>query len=231
MQLNILFLFSQSIINPNEMKKIFLLIFLSIFLFSGCIEIVEEITINPDRSGTVSFNMDLGTWGGLAINMGDKYMQSSMLNQIKNLPEKVAGILKEVNGLSNIKPITNKKGLYSISFDFKNFKQLNAAIYKLFDVKKKFFEPNYLRLTKNKLMKKNYAPALRLIVNKYQDQLKDKSILKIVSYKSVLHFPKEVKNFSNKNYILSSDKKSLEFKCTLDDLLLEKINIGSKVKY
>jgi len=213
------------------MKKIYLLLFISIFFFSGCIEIVEEVTINPDKSGTVSFNMDLGTLGGLAINMGEKYMQSSMLNQIKNLPETVAGILKGVDGLSNVKPVSNKKGLYSISFDFKNAKQLNAAIYKLFDVKKKFFEPDYLRLNKRKFVKKNYAPALRLIVNKYQDQLKDKSILKIVSYKSVFHFPKEVKNFSNKNYTLSSDKKTLEFKCTLDELLSEKTNIGSKVKY
>ena len=213
------------------MKKIYLLLFISIFFFSGCIEIVEEVTINPDRSGSVSFNMDLGTIGGLAMNMGEKYMQSSMLDQIKNLPEKVAGILKGINGLSNIKSVTNKKGLYSVSFDFKNAKQLNTSIYKLFDVKKKFFEPDYLRLNKRKFVKKNYAPALRLIVNKYQDQLKDKSILKIVSYKSVFHFPQEVKNFSNKNYTLSSDKKTLEFKCTLDDLLSEKTNIGNKVRY
>ena len=201
------------------------------FFFSGCIEIVEEITINSDKSGTVSFNMDIGTLGGLAINMGEKYMQSSMLNQIKNLPETVAVMLKGINGLSNIKPITNKKGLYSISFDFKNTKQLNTAIYKLFDVKKKFFEPNYLRLTKRKLVKKNYAPVLRFFVNKYQNQLKDKSILKIISYKSIFHFPEEVKNFSNNKYIISSDKKTLEFKCTLDELLSEKTNIGNKVRY
>ena len=201
------------------------------FFFSGCIEIVEEITINSDKSGTVSFNMDIGTLGGLAINMGEKYMQSSMLNQIKNLPETVAVMLKGINGLSNIKPITNKKGLYSISFDFKNTKQLNTAIYKLFDVKKKFFEPNYLRLTKRKLVKKNYAPDLRFFVNKYQNQLKDKSILKIISYKSIFHFPEEVKNFSNNKYIISSDKKTLEFKCTLDELLSEKTNIGNKVRY
>ena len=213
------------------MKKIFLLLFLSMFFFSGCIEIVEEITINSDKSGTVSFNMDIGTLGGLAINMGEKYMQSSMLNQIKNLPETVAVMLKGINGLSNIKPITNKKGLYSISFDFKNTKQLNTAIYKLFDVKKKFFEPNYLRLTKRKLVKKNYAPVLRFFVNKYQNQLKDKSILKIISYKSIFHFPEEVKNFSNNKYIISSDKKTLEFKCTLDELLSEKTNIGNKVRY
>ncbi len=73
------------------MKKLFLLLLFPALLFSGCIEIVEEITINPDRSGTVSFNMDLGSLGGFAINMGEKYMQSSLLDQMKNLPETAAG--------------------------------------------------------------------------------------------------------------------------------------------
>jgi hypothetical protein len=213
------------------MKKLLLLIFASMFLFSGCIEIIEEMTINPDKSGTVSFNMDLGTLGGLAINMGEKYMQSSMLDQIKKMPETIAGMLKGIDGLSNIKPITNKKGMYSVSFDFKNAKQLNEAIYKLLDVKKHFFEPNYLRLTKSKLVKKNYAPELRFYINKYRDQLKDKNVLNFISYKSIFHFPEEVKKFSNKKYTLSSDKKTLEFKCTLEELLSEKANIGNRVKY
>jgi len=213
------------------MKKLLLLIFTSMFLFSGCIEIIEEMTINPDKSGTVSFNMDLGTLGGLAINMGEKYMQSSMLDQIKKMPETIAGMLKGIDGLSNIKPITNKKGMYSVSFDFKNAKQLNEAIYKLLDVKKHFFEPNYLRLTKSKLVKKNYAPELRFYINKYRDQLKDKNVLNFISYKSIFHFPEEVKKFSNKKYTLSSDKKTLEFKCTLEELLSEKANIGNRVKY
>jgi len=213
------------------MKKLFIFLLPVISLFSGCIEIVEEITINPDQSGTVSFNMDLGTLGGMAINMGESYMQSSLLNQVKTLPETTAGILKGIKGLSNIKPVTNKKGLYSISFDFKNTKQLNEAIYKLFDVKKHFYEPGYIKITKRKIVKKNYAPVLRLFVKKYQDQLKDKSILKLLSYKAIFHLPKEVKNFSNKSSTLSADKKTLEFKCTIEELLSAGTNIGNKIKY
>ena len=154
-----------------------------------------------------------------------------MLDQIKNLPETAAGILKGVNGLSNIKPLANKKGFYSVSFDFKNTKQLNESIYKLFDVKKHFYEPNYLRISKRKLIKKNYAPILKLFLKKYQDQLKDKSVLKYLSYKSIFHFPREVKRFSNKKSILSNDKKTLEFECTFEELLSTNVNIGNKVKY
>ena len=213
------------------MKKLFVFFLPVIFLFSSCIEIVEEITINPDQSGTVSFYTDFGALGGMAVNLGEKYIQSSLLNQIKSFPETTAGLLKGVKGLSNIKPVTNKKGLYSISFDFKNYRQLNDAIYKLFDIKKHFYEPGYIKVSKRKIMKKNYAPILRLYVKKYQDQLKDKSMLKLLSYKSIIHFPKEVKRFSNKKSTLSASKKTLEFKCTLEELLSAGTNIGNKVKY
>jgi hypothetical protein len=213
------------------MKKLILVLVPLLFCFSSCLDIVEEITINPDQSGTVSFYMDLGTLGGMAMNLGEQYVQGSLIKQIKELPETVSGMLKGIDGLSNIKAVTNKKGLYSVNFDFKNQKQLNAAIYKLFDVKKHFFEPDYIRINKRRMIKKNYAPVLRLFVNKYKEQLKDNSILKLITYKTIFHFPSSVRKFSNKNSTLSSDMKTLQFKCSLDELLTTKINIGNKVKY
>lgn len=212
------------------MKKIILFI-LPVLLFTGCIEIVEEITINPDKSGTVTFSMDMGTLGSLAMNMGESYMQGTLLEQIKNLPETAAGMLKNVDGLSNITSITNKKGLYSVSFDFKDQKDLNNALYKLFNTKKPFFAPNYVKIKKHKIVKKNYAPVLRIFLKKYKEQIKDASILKLVSYRTIFHLPAEVKKFSNKKSTLSTDKKTLEFKCTIEELLLENTNIGNKVRY
>ncbi|MGD0709649.1 MAG: hypothetical protein ABR968_00565 [Bacteroidales bacterium] len=213
------------------MKRFGLFLLPLLFCYSGCIDIVEEITINPDQSGTVSFRMDMGELGGMAMDMGEKYVQGSLIKQIKNLPETVAGMLKGIDGLSNIKPVTNKKGLYSISFDFKNSKQLNAAIYKLVDLKKRSFEPSYIRINKRRMIKKNYAPVLRLFIDKYKDQLTDKSILKLIYYKTIFHFPSEVRKFSNNKSILSSDKKTLEYKCNLDELLNTNVDIGNKVKY
>lgn len=216
--------------NSFIMKKIFLFL-LPLILFSGCIDIVEEITINPDKSGTVTFSMNMGALGGFAMNIGESYMQGTLLEQLKNLPETAAGLLKNVDGLSNIKPVTNQKGLYSVSFDFKNEKDLNNALYKLFDTKKPFFAPNYIRIKKHKIVKKNYAPVLRLFLKKYKEQIKDASILKQISYKTLFNLPAEVKKFSNKKSTLSTDKKTLEFKCTIEDLLTTNVNIGNRIKY
>lgn len=212
------------------MKKIFFFL-LPLMFFTGCIDIVEEITINEDKSGTVTFKMDLGAIGGYAMNLGESYMQGTLLDQIKNLPETAAGILKNVDGLSNIKSTSNKSGIYAVSFDFKNEKELNNALYKLFDTKKPFFAPNYIRIKKHKIIKKNYAPILRLFLRKYKDQLNDASVLKLVSYKTLINLPAEVKKYSNNTSTLSSDKKTLEFKCTLEEFLNTNISIGNKIKY
>jgi hypothetical protein len=212
------------------MKKIFLFI-LPLFLLSGCIDIVEEITINPDKSGTVTFSMDMGSLGGMAMNMGESYMQGTLLDNIKTLPETVAGQLKDIKGLSNITTKTNQNGMYSVSFDFASEKDLNNALYKLLDVKKPFFAPNYLRIKKHKIIKKNYAPVLKLFLKKYEPQLKDASILKLLTYKSVINLPAEAKKYSNKTSTLSGDKKTLEYKCTIEDLLTKDVNIGNKIRY
>jgi hypothetical protein len=212
------------------MRRFFIFL-LPLFFLSGCIEIVEEITINPDKSGSVTFKMDMGTLGGYAMNLGESYMQGTLLDQIKSLPTTAAALLKNVNGLSNIKPVANKDGLYSVSFDFKNDKDLNQALYTLFDVKKPFFAPNYMKIKKHKIVKKNYAPVLRLFLKKYKDQIKDASILKLINYKAIFNLPAEVKRFSNNTSTLSSDKKTLEFKCTIEDLLTTNVNIGNRIKY
>lgn len=209
----------------------FILLLPVLLLFSGCIEIVEEITINADQSGTASFYMDLGSLGSLASSLGGNYLKGTMLDSLKKLPEMTAGILKNIKGLSNIVPVTNKKGLYSVSFDFKNSKQLNAALYKLFGVKKKFYEPNYIRVSNHKIRKKNYAPILRLFINKFKDKISDVGLLKSIAYKSVINLPSPAKRCSNKKATFSTDKKTVEYKCTLEELLTSGTNIGNKIKY
>ncbi len=216
--------------NSVIMKKIFLFL-IPLFLLSGCIDIVEEITINPDKSGTVTFSMDMGMLGGYAMNLGESYMQGTLLEQIKNLPATATALLKNVDGLSNIKSVTNKDGLYSVSFDFKNDKDLNQALYTLFDAKKPFFAPNYMKIKKHKIVKKNYAPVLRLFLKKYKDQIKDASILKLINYKTIFNLPAEVKKNSNNKFTLSTDNKTLEFKCSIEDLLSTNVNIGNKIRY
>ncbi len=208
--------------------KIIFLLFVIINL-TACIEITEEITVNLDQSGKVAFSLNLGTLSSFAQMLGDQ-MDGSPLDEIKTLPEKGAELLKDITGITDIIP-NNKDGLVSLSFNFKNTKTLNSALYKLFHQKKSIFDPGYLTIRKHKLIKKNYGAILRLFVNKYAAKLKDKSFLKMIEYKTVFNFPGEVKKVTNPLSKISDNKKSVEFSCTLEELISTPVNIGNKIKY
>ena len=58
-----------------------IIIFLSL---TGCVEIVEEIKINPDKSGSISFSLDLGVLGNSFLNIAKDYIDLSMMDDIKS---------------------------------------------------------------------------------------------------------------------------------------------------
>lgn len=213
-----------------EMRKIKLFLLLLVLVnITGCIEITEEITVNADQSGKVSFSLNLGSLGSFAKLLGN-YLEGTSLDQLKELPEKGAALLKDVTGVSNILTKDNDNFI-ELSFNFKNSKTLNSALYKLFNKKKSCLDPGYLTIKKHKLIRKNYGTLLRLYVKKYASKLKDKSYLKMIKYNTVFNFPQDVKTVSNPLSKISADKKSVAFSCTIDELLTTPINIGNKIKY
>lgn len=214
---------------PKYLKTVVLL-FLAIQL-SSCIEIVEEITVNKDKSGTICFSLNLGSLGGLAMNLGENYLDANTLKTLKEFPSEGAVLLKDLHGIDNIIPVVNKNGKFSLSFDFNNTKTLNKALYKLFNKKKSFLDPGYISIKKHKVVKKNYGPLLRLFAKKYVDKLKDKTVLKLISYKTKYNFPFPVKKFSNSLSKADSDKNTVEFSCTIEELLTSPVDIGNRIKY
>jgi hypothetical protein len=87
----------------------------------GCIEIVEKITVNADRSGRAEFAIDLGMLGSLATKTAGNYLDLSFMDQMKSFPATYESKIKNTAGINNTKAISDdKNGLYSIAFDFKN---------------------------------------------------------------------------------------------------------------
>lgn len=217
---------------PEFIKKIKILFFFFLAVqMSSCIEIVEEITVNKDKSGTIGFSLNLGSLGGLALGMGEKYIDANTISKLKEFPGEGASLLKGMNGIANIIPISNKNGLFSLSFDFDNSKSLNKALYKLFNKKKSKIDPGYISIKKHKVIKKNLGPVIRLFAKKYEEKLKDKTVLKLINYKSIYHFPSPVKKKSNSLSKEEADKKTVEFSCTVEELLNSPVDIGNRIKY
>jgi hypothetical protein len=210
--------------------KILFLLFLAVQMCS-CIEIVEEITVNKDKSGTIGFSLNLGSLGGLALSMGENYIDANTISKLKEFPGEGALLLKGMDGIANIIPVSNKNGMFSLSFDFDKSKNLNKALYKLFNKKKSIIEPGYISVKKHKLIKKNLGPVIRLFTKKYVDKLKDKTVLKLIKYKTIYHLPSPARKESNSLSKEESDKKTVEFSCTVEELLNSPVDIGNRIKY
>jgi len=213
------------------MKKFLFLLIIPIFFLTSCIEIIEETTINKDKSGKVILGFDIAGVG-FFLNAIGNYIDISLFNEIKALPNASEKILKRISGIKNIKAVSNeRKNLYSISFEFEDTKALNKAYYKLFDYEKKWYEPKIIKISNNKIKKRNIAPFIRYYVKKEQKRIKEIDLLKKVKYKSIYHLPDEVKKVSNPRAKVSKNKRTVTYECNIQELLNTKVDIGNKIKY
>lgn len=217
----------------NKIKKIIGFFCLSILLFSSCITISEDITVNKDGSGSIMVKIDLGKIGSNLDNQTSG-ANMSFITQIKQLPVIAEQALKGCKGISNVNPVTdNKKGVYSISLDFENSNDLNKAIYKIFGHKKKFYEPAFVKISNHNFKKKNIAPLFKKMIALQQKKNQSFSDLMFpfISLKSTYRFPSEVKKVSNIKAVTSEDKKTVTTDYTLEELTKSDFDFGVKIKY
>ncbi len=209
------------------MKKLIALLCIA-FLLQSCIEIKETITLNANGSGNIALLIDLGKIGK-AINQQSNV---TFLDQIKKVPLEAKNLLKSSKGISNLQTIADdEEGVYAISFDFKNTKSLNNAIYSLFNQKKLAVMPNFIKVSKHKLTRMNFAPLIKKYVAKDKGNMVSDMFYQYVNFESTYNFPTAVKKVSNSKAKLENDNKTVHLKYTLHDLLTTDFDYGISVKY
>jgi hypothetical protein len=210
-----------------------MLMLLAITSLSSCITIYEDITVNNDGSGRIAVKIDLGKIGSNLDNPTSG-ANMSFITQIKQFPTMAEKALIGCKGITNVNPvIDNKKGIYSISLDFKNSKDLNKAIYLVFGHKKKFYEPAFVIISSHSLKKKNIAPLFKkmIAIQQKKNQSFSDLMFPFISLKSTYRFPSEVKKVSNIKAVTSEDKKTVTTDYTLEELTKSDFNFGVKIKY
>jgi len=157
--------------------KILAIFILSISLTS-CIELVEEIKINPDLSGNYHLYLK---HNGLDI-LFSSITKNLDLSKIKNGIQE----LEKQKGISNLKSVIDlKKGKFSVRFDFSDAKSLTQAFYASIGAKKRFYHKNFLRVNQSKIKRPNLTPYLVKYFEKngLLDQLPSTEILDYVDYR------------------------------------------------
>ena len=116
------------------MKAFFYLTFgILLFGLSGCIEIIDDLTLNEDGSGTFKYNVNLSASKAkvnsiLALDSVDGRKVPS-LDEIKNRIESISQKLREQPGITHVEVDSNFDDyIIKISCDFNSLNALQVAI-------------------------------------------------------------------------------------------------------
>lgn len=212
------------------MRKLFYItsIILMSLSLSSCIDLVEEVTIHNDLSGTYEMRLESSGFGGLMSQVGG----IPDVPQIRELDQKVMQLRSQA-GISNVKKQIRPKDLkFNISFDFVDEKSLNNALYALAEAKPNMFVKKILKIKKNKIIRPNLSPYLTRIIEdqNLSDQLPSEDILNYINYKFIVNTPKDVKSVSGNRAQIQSNNTMVISSYSFRELLIDKKNVQLKIR-
>lgn len=218
------------------MKKIlgFLLLF-SAFTLTGCLDILEELTVKKDGSGSFTYQVD-------AVKMMEQMASFAAMDTTGEMIPKMKHTLdstftaqwekyKTIKGISNIKVDTSTEYIYKVSFDFANFDALNAAR----NLEQKPEYHNAYVFEKGKVTRKNNIGDLPANLGSEggneESNAMAKQMLAEMKYRIIFRLPNKVKEVNNKAAKVSDDKTSVTLETNLGDVVDKKTEIGMEVTY
>lgn len=213
------------------MRQLFPIIFILLFSTTSCIEIVEEIKINEDKSGNISIKIESDN-AGLLLNIVNNLVGNSYEDQIKAELTKITSQITNESGISNVEINLNERdGQYGVSCDFSNSEDLNRALYKAFGYKKTIFSPGYIKIGSHKVKKINITPYVKKYLEKEEIEIPEGYIIDLIDYKSIYHLPNEIKSVSNNAAEITNNSKTAIIEFPIEKVLENKVNTGIKIRY
>lgn len=215
----------------TKMRKYFTLLALLITTFSvtSCIDLVEEISINDNKSGHYELRLESEELGGL-LSLTNSQIEVPAIAEL----EKKIALLKQQEGISNVKKHFQSKSInFKISFDFEDEASLNNAIYSLAEIERNIFMKKFLKIKKHKIVRPNLNGYLQMLIEEQHlmDDLPSKDMLKYINYQLVVNTPTEIKSVKGENAVVMNNKTTATNSFSFKDLVLHEPNISLKIKY
>lgn len=203
------------------MKHLFGIVVIG-FLFglSGCIEIIDDLKINSDGTGTFKYNVNLSS-SKVRIN---SYLALDSLDgkkvpskeEITSRVNKTVDLLKTKSGITNVEfesDYTNY--IFKLKLDFNTLDELQVAIKDVIREENKGEDPeelnhNWLTYKKDRLTRS----VPRMTIKRAEEIKKDDvARLKEGSYTSITRFDRDVVNSENKSAVLAKNKQAVMLRC------------------
>lgn len=217
----------------NQIRKTFVLILIGLVVFlQGCIEIVEKLEVNSDRSGSVTLSVSTGQNNPL-LSLIHQYVDMSFMDDVAANARQISYVLRVQDGISNVQLKDNLRGGgLELSFDFENDKKLNNALYATAGIEKSFFQPNVYKIRKHRFVRKNTTGWIARLIAQEKENIPDEAIFDLIKIKSVFQIPATAKGVNAACKISASrDNQTFTTSHFLSDLLDKKINTRVAIRY
>ncbi|WP_257670122.1 hypothetical protein [Parapedobacter tibetensis] len=206
-------------------------------MFHSCFQIIEEISVQPNGSGTVVLTANLSqSRSKLASVMlldsinGHKIPSKQ---DIRSEMEEAVKILRGMKGISQVSHTMDfDKYIATIRFSFAQVANLNDITTIIFEKLKVKSANNsaYTYHTVSKTFNRHYSYEAKAKSEYNKLKSADKEIFQNAMYTSIYRFDDTVLKQSNGNAKISASKKAVMLQCPILDLIDGKINISNNIQ-
>jgi len=208
-----------------------------LLLFTSCFQLIEDITVKKDGSGTAVFTANLSQSRSklasiMLLDSVNGYKVPSKAD-IRNHLIELSAELKKIPGISNVSHTLDfDKFVATIRFSFSNVEDLNTIANKLF-AEMKITPSNQSSYTYNKTSRTFnrtyvYEPRAKAEFEKLKDT--DKEIFNTATYTSIYRFDRAVLSQSNPSAKLAASRTAVMIQSPVLDLISGKRNITNQIK-
>lgn len=214
-----------------------LVLFFSFFGLTSCIEIIDDISLNNDGSGTLKYTINLSS-SKVKINsiLALDSLDGKKVPSIPEIEERIASFKKKLSaktGISNVMIESNFTDyIFKLQCDFTSLTTLQNALKDVIEEESK--EKNIPELEHNWLSwdgTKMTRSIPEITVKKTKElKTEDIELMKQGNYTSITRFERPVEKFDNSAAVLSKNKMAVMIK-TNPYALTQNSNILENVIY
>jgi hypothetical protein len=188
-----------------------------VLLNSSCISIIEKYIFNRNGGGEYIFTVNLKEMTSMMEAMGSAEDDTTITSMMSEM-EKKSLEFEKIKGVSNAKVNYNKEtSEIEMSFSFSNIDALNQALSENYkeEGQERAKQLIFITQDKNKISRTSLSKAEEAISGNGEMDEDSMDMMKMMMgeafIKTIMEFDSDIKSISNKDYELSSNKRSIEF--------------------
>lgn len=217
-------------------KFLFVVMLATLCFFSSCFQVIEEINISNNGSGTVTLTVNLSSSKAkvasiMLLDSVNGYKVPTRL-KIQQEMDEVVAYLKNSPGIGNVtKRLDFDNYIATVSFSFRNISNINNINQRVLKKLKVNAVSNssYTYNPANNVFQRNYMHTSQAVLQYNKLKPEVKNVFKQATYTSIYRFERPVVSMSNPLAKTSNTKRAVMLNTGILGLINGKTDISNKI--